>query len=274
MTLTLGPGPLATSPDGVANYTIEGPPHRILVHEHPRRIRIEFGGRTVVDTTAARLLHESNLLPALYVPMADVDQDVLTRTDHTTNCPFKGDATYWTLTVDDQVAENAMWGYLGQADRDEGFVDGPSRELAASLDGFVAFYLDRVDAVYEEDEQVLGHLRDPYHRVDTRASSRHVVVRVGGRVVADTHTPMAVFETGLPPRWYVPEADIDADLLESDTTTVCPYKGVATYRSMAHGPADVAFSYPDPLPEAQGLPGHWCFLGDQVTTEVDGTPAP
>lgn len=267
MTLTLGPGPLATSPsDGFTNYEIDGPPHRILVQEHPRRIRIEFGDRTIVDTTAARLLHESNLLPALYVPMVDVDQDVLTRTDHTTHCPFKGDATYWTITVDDLVAENAVWAYEGQADRDAGFVEG--------IDGYVAFYLDRMDAVFEEDEQVLGHLRDPYHRVDTRASSRHVVVRFGNRVVADTHAPMAVFETGLPPRWYVPEADIDADLLESETTTVCPYKGVATYRSMAHGPADVAFSYPDPLPEAQGLPGHWCFLGDQITTEVDGDPAP
>lgn len=274
MTLTLDSGPLATDPPASTNYRIDGPPHRILVQDHPRRIRIEFAGRTVVDTTAGRLLHESNLLPVFYVPFDEVAPDVLTRTEQTTHCPFKGDATYWTVTVDDQVAEDAVWGYVGQADRVEGFVDEASRALAASLDGYVAFHLDRMDAVYEEDEQVLGHLRDPYHRVDTRASSRYVVVRFGNRVVAETHAPMAVFETGLPPRWYVPEADIDADLLESDTTTVCPYKGVATYRSMAHGPADIAFSYPDPLPEAQGLPGHWCFLGEQVTTEVDGAPAP
>lgn len=256
MTLTLGPGPLASSPAGSTNYRIEGPAHRILVQDHPRQVRIRFGGRTIVDTVGARLLHESNLLPALYVPMADVDADVLTRTDHTTHCPFKGDASYWTVRVDDQVAENVMWGY---EDPDEG---------VAGIDGYVAFYLDRMDEVLEEDEPVIGHLRDPYHRVDTRPSSRRVVVRVGDRVVADTTRPMAVFETGLPPRFYIPEADIHADLVASDTTSVCPYKGVATYRSMTDGPTDVAFSYPDPLPEALGLEGHWSFWGDEVTTEV------
>lgn len=264
MTLTLGPGPLATRPAGDTNYTIDGPAHRILVQDHPRRIRIRLDGHTIVDTTGGRLLHESNLLPALYVPLADVDPDALTRTDHTTHCPFKGDATYWTVTVGDRVEEDAVWGYEGQADRDDAYVDG--------IDGFVAFYLDRFE-VLDEDEPVIGHLRDPYHRVDTRRSSRHVVVRVGGDVVADTTAPMAVFETGLPPRFYVPEEDVKVDLVDSDTTSVCPYKGVAAYRSLPGGPDDVAFSYPDPLPEAQGLEGHWSFWGDDVTTEVDGEPA-
>ena len=266
MTLTLGPGPLASSPDGDTNYRIEGPGHRVLVQDHPRRIRIRFGGRTIVDTTGARLLHESNLLPALYVPLDDVDPDVIERTDTTTHCPFKGDASYWTIAVGDQVAEDAMWGYEGQADLDDAHVGG--------IDGFVAFYLDRMDTVLEEDEEVLGHLRDPYHRVDTRRSSRHVVVRHGDRVLAETDAPRAVFETGLPPRWYVPEDDVQVDLVDSDTTTVCPYKGVAGYRSLPGGPEDVAFSYPDPLPESQGLEGHWCFLAEGITTEVDGELAP
>lgn len=265
MTLTLGPGPLATSPSGDTNYAIEGPPHRILVQDHPHRMRIRVAGHTVVDTTRGRLLHESNLLPVLYVPLADVDDEVLEPTEHTTRCPFKGDASYWTVRVGDRVEENLVWGYPGQADRDEGWVDG--------LDGYVAFYLDRVDEVLEEDEPVIGHVRDPYHRVDVRRSSRHVVVRVGDLVVADTAAPMVVYETGLPPRFYVPEADVAVELTDSDTTTVCPYKGVASYRSMVDGPTDVAFSYPDPLPEGQGLQGHWCFLGDEVATEVDGAPA-
>lgn len=262
MTLTLGPGPLATSPTGDTNYRIEGPPHRILVQDHPRRLRIRFGGRTIVDTVGARLLHESNLLPVPYVPLADVDPEVLERTDHTTHCPFKGDASYWSVRVGDRVAENAAWAYEDQAGRSEDYVGG--------IDGYAAFYLDRMDQVLEEDEEVHGHLRDPYHRVDARRSSRHVTVRVGDRVVAETDAPMVVYETGLPPRFYVPEADITADLVDSDTTTVCAYKGVAAYRSLPDGPADVAFSYPDPLREGQGLQGHWCFLGDDVTT--DATP--
>lgn len=265
MTLTLGTGPLATSPAGDTNYRIDGPPHRVLVQDHPRRIRIRVGDQTIVDTTRGRLLHESNLLPVLYVPLADVDEDVLEPTDHTTHCPFKGDATYWTVRVGDRVEENLAWGYPGQADRDAGFVDG--------IDEHVAFYLDRVDEVLEEDEPVIGHLRDPYHRVDVRRSSRHVVVRVGDRVVADTTAPRVVYETGLPPRFYVPADDVTADLVDSDTTTTCPYKGVAAYRSLPDGPRDVAFSYPDPLPEGQGLQDHWCFLGDEVATEVDGDPA-
>lgn len=272
MTLTLGTGPLATSPVGDRNYRIEGPAHRILVQDHPRRIRIRFGGRTIVDTVRGRLLHESNLLPVLYVPLDDVDDDAITPTDHTTHCPFKGDASYWTLAVDGRVAENAAWGYLGQADRGSDVGEAFDPSLARAIDGHVAFYLDRVDEVLEEDEPVVGHLRDPYHRVDARRSSRHVVVRVGDRVVAETRSPMVVYETGLPPRFYVPEDDVTADLVDSDTTTTCAYKGVAAYRSLPDGPQDVAFSYPDPLPEGQGLQDHWCFLGDEVETEVDARP--
>ncbi len=266
MTLTLGPGPLATSPHGDTNYVIDGPPHRILVQDHPRRVRIRLGDHTLVDTTRGRLLHESNLLPVLYVPLEDVDDEVLEPTDHTTHCPFKGDASYWTVRVGERTEENLVWGYPAQAGRDAAFVDG--------IDGYVAFYLDRVDEVLEEDDTVIGHLRDPYHRVDVRRSSRHAVVRVGGRVVADTTAPRVVYETGLPPRFYVPEEDVTVDLVDSDTTTTCPYKGVAAYRSLPDGPEDAAFSYPDPLREGQGLQGHWCFLGDEVATEVDGDPVP
>lgn len=272
MTLTLGPGPLATSPAGATNYRLDGPAHRILVQSHPRRIRLCFGGRTIVDTTRGRLLHESNLLPVLYVPLEDVDDEAMSPTDTTTHCPFKGDASYWTLAVDGRVAEDAVWGYHGQADRSDELDASFDPDLARALDGHVAFHLDRLDEVLEEDEPVIGHLRDPYHRVDARRSSRHVVVRVGDRVVAETHAPRVVYETGLPPRFYVPEDDVAADLDASDTTTVCPYKGVASYRSLPGGPEDVAFSYPDPLREGQGLQGHWCFLGDEVTTEVDGEP--
>jgi uncharacterized protein (DUF427 family) len=123
--------------------------------------------------------------------------------------------------------------------------------------------------VYEESVRLLGHPRDPYHRVDTMRSDRSVRVSVNGEVVAETSRPMAVFETGLPPRWYIPRVDVRADrLVRSDTVRVCPYKGVATYWSLVDGAADVAWEYAEPLPEATGLPDHLCFLGDDVTTEV------
>ncbi len=126
-----------------------------------------------------------------------------------------------------------------------------------------------LDHWYEEDEEPLGHPRDPYHRVDTRRSNRHVEVRVDGEVVARTERPIALFETSLPPRWYVPRDDVTVSLTSTDTHTVCPYKGVASYWSVGDR-ADVAFSYEDPLPESQATLGAVCFLGDGVTTTVDG----
>jgi uncharacterized protein (DUF427 family) len=256
MTLTRGTGPLSRTP-GPSNYTIEGPAHRILVEPSPKRVRIEVAGEIVADTAAALMLHETGLLPVYYFPLDDIRSDLLHPTDHHTTCPFKGEASYWSLTAGDRVEENLVWTY-----------PEPLDEVAA-IAGHAAFYLDRADAVYEESVRLLGHPRDPYHRVDTMRSDRSVRVSVNGEVVAETSRPMAVFETGLPPRWYIPRVDVRADrLVRSDTVRVCPYKGVATYWSLVDGAADVAWEYAEPLPEATGLPDHLCFLGDDVTTEV------
>jgi uncharacterized protein (DUF427 family) len=92
MSLTLGGGPLGHHPDGNFNFTIEGPKHRIFFEDYPRRMRAVLGGETVIDTVRGKLLYESSLPPVLYVPLDDVRRDLLERTDHTTHCPFKGDA--------------------------------------------------------------------------------------------------------------------------------------------------------------------------------------
>lgn len=114
-----------------------------------------------------------------------------------------------------------------------------------------------------------GHLRDPYHRVDVRRSSAHVVVRLGDRVLADSCRPMVVSETGLPNRWY--PADIAAALTSSTTRSHCPHKGDATYRNLP-GRADVARSYEEPLDGAARAAGYRCFSADDLTIEVDGQP--
>jgi uncharacterized protein (DUF427 family) len=188
MSLTKRPGPLSTSPTPEVNYRIEGPAHRILFEPHPRRFRAELDGRTVLDTVGGRLLHESNILPRLYVPLDDFDASLMERTDHTTHCPFKGDASYWSVRAGDRVAENAIWAY-----------EDPLPE-ASWLAGYASMYWHVADAWYEEDEQVFGHLRDPYHRVDVRRSSRHAVARANGEVVAETDSPVLVFETDFPVR--------------------------------------------------------------------------
>ncbi|MFP4513471.1 MAG: DUF427 domain-containing protein [Acidimicrobiales bacterium] len=263
MSLTLAKGPLATSGPMTTNYEISGPAHRLLLDEFPRRVRATFAGATVLDTTRGQLLHESNLLPVLYVPDADVRVDLLEPTDHTTHCPFKGDASYWSIRVGDQVSENAAWAYPHPL------------EDAEWLAGLLAFYWGGLDAWFDEDERVEAHLRDPFHRVDVRRSSRRVVVRVNETVVAESSRPMLLSETGLPNRYYLPPADVRTDLLRpSPTVTRCPYKGEASYWSFADGPTevhDVAWAYHHPLDDAARVDGHRCFAsGDHVTVEVDG----
>ena len=261
MTLTLGTGPLANKPGGVFNFSLEdAPKHRIFFEDYPRRIRAVVGGHTVGDTARGKLLHETNILPVFYFHEDDLDQSVLEPTTHSTHCPFKGDAAYWSIRAGDRVVENAVWSYP------QPLPDAPS------LVGYRALYWDRMDTWLEEDEELLGHLRDPYHRVDVRESTRPVRVRGGGGVVAETTRPRLLFETGLPTRYYVPREDIAVDVLEpSEKRTVCPYKGRAAYESVRAGDAvlaDVAWHYPEPLPGAAAVAGHVCFLGEGIETEV------
>jgi uncharacterized protein (DUF427 family) len=133
---------------------------------------------------------------------------------------------------------------------------------------------NKMDEWYEEEEQVFVHPRDPYHRIDVLQSSRHVRVEVNGEVVAETQRPMVLFETGLPPRYYIPEEDIRMELLEeSEETTRCPYKGVASYYSVEVGDErveDLVWYYPEPIPEAARIKGLLCFFNEKVDLEVDG----
>lgn len=252
MSLTLNGSPLATPGPRDVNYSLDGPGHRLYLHPFPRRVRALVGGDTVLDSTRALLLDESNLLPQLYVPRDDVRMDLLAPTDHTTHCPFKGDAGYWTVSAGGQERENAFWGYPDP--------------LVPWLDGLVAPYFDRLDAWYDEDVEVRGHLRDPFHRVDVRPSSRHVRVTVGGEEIADSTRALLVSETGLDNRWYLPRADVLATLDATDTTTHCPYKGDASYFTVA-GVDDAAWTYPEPLDGCTALKDHLSFDGEGIAVD-------
>lgn len=229
--------------------------HRVHVETSPRRVRVKFNGETIADSKRAVLLRETGHLPVYYFPPEDVRQDVLEPTDLHTHCPFKGEASYWTVRVGDAVAENAMWGYQDPL---------PERE---DIRGYRAFYWDKVDAWYEEDEQVFKHPRDPYHRVDVVQSSRQIRVEIGGQTVAESRRPRLLFETGLPTRYYLPVEDVRMDLLEpTDTTSVCPYKGQASYWRLAGDATgrDVAWSYQHPIPECPKIEGLISFFNERV----------
>ena len=262
MALTKGGGPFGEHPGGVFNFTREGPAHVLYWEDSPRRVRVMFGGEIVADTRHAKLLHETGLLPVYYFPEQDVRKDLLEPTDRHTRCPYKGDASYWSVRAGVRVAENAVWSYPDPLDH------------APPLAGYLAFYWDRMDHWFEEDEEVFAP-RDPYHRVDVLPSSRHVRVLVDGSVVADSVRPMVLFETGVPPRYYLPAEDVRTDLLvPSATLTRCPYKGLASYwsvRTSGQTHDDLVWTYADPLPEARRIAGRLCFFGNErVELQVDG----
>src|SRR3954454_6209556 len=190
MSLTFPGGPLAANSPADVNFAIDGPAHRLFLHPFPRRIRARLNGETVLDTTRGALLHESGILPRFYLPLEDLRADLLERTDHSTHCPFKGDASYWSMRVGDRVAENAVWAYEEPIDE------------ASWLRGLVSVYPERMDAWLDEDEEVTG-LRAPYHRVDARRSSRLIEVRAGGEVLAGRELPVVVSATGLTRRFYL-----------------------------------------------------------------------
>jgi uncharacterized protein (DUF427 family) len=217
---------------------------------------------TIVDSKRVKLLFETGHLPVYYFPVDDVRMDLLEPTDRSTHCPYKGQASYWTVRAGGRMAENAVWGYQDPL---------PER---TDIKGYVAFYWNKMDAWYEEDDEVFVHARDPYHRVDVLNSSRHVQVVIDGETVADTQRPRLLFETGLPTRYYIPKLDVRLDLLEpTDTTTRCPYKGVASYWSVRVGDQvvkDIVWGYPAPIPECSKIENLLCFFNEKVDIYVDG----
>jgi uncharacterized protein (DUF427 family) len=242
---------------------VKNPDKFLEVDPSPRRVRVKFAGETIVDTTSALLMCEGGHVPIYYFPMADVRMDLFTATDNASHCGYKGHASYWTLTVGDRVEENVMWSY-----RD------PYEEMLGIKD-HVAFYWDRMESWWEEDEEIFKHARDPKHRVDAILSHRPVTVVVGGEALAETSNARFVFETNHPVRYYIPREDVRMDPLSgSDTTSRCPYKGIASYFSAAVGEEsypDIAWSYQNPIEECPKIRDLICFFNENVDAIiVDG----
>jgi uncharacterized protein (DUF427 family) len=263
MSLTVGKGPFADEPAGRFNLEIEPPTGAVLFFDPvPQRIRALFAGETVVDSKRAKLLHETGHLPVYYFPLEDVRTDLLERTDTHTRCPHKGEASYWSLTVGARSAPDAVWGY-----------EEPI-EPASFLRGHVAVYWHVPDEWFAEDEQLFGHPRDPYSRIDVYRTSRRVRVTVGGEVVAESVRTRALFETGLPTRYYFPPEDVRLDLLDpSPKRTRCAYKGSASYWHVRAGGElhdDLAWTYPDPQHDAEPVRDLIAFFNERVDLEVDG----
>jgi uncharacterized protein (DUF427 family) len=233
---------------------------RIQVEHGRKRIRAYLGGELVADTTHPRLVWEVPYYPAYYFPIQDVETSLLVATSTVTHSPSRGDAQHFTIKAGGKQAEDAALQY----------VDSPIEQLRE----LVRLDWDAMDGWFEEDEEVYTHPRDPYTRVDILATSRQVRVELDGVVLADSTNTRVLFETGLPPRWYIPKVDVRMDLLvPTDTVTHCPYKGQAQYWSARVGDRlvpDLAWSYRTPLPESQKIAGLVAFLDERVDLVIDG----
>jgi uncharacterized protein (DUF427 family) len=231
----------------------------VRVEPGKKRVRAYLAGRLVADTRRPSLVWEVPYYPAYYVPLGDVTAE-LVPTGKTEHSPSRGDATLYDVRVSGAEAAGAAKRYA----------DSP---LPAIRD-LVRFEWAAMGEWLEEDEPVYTHPRDPYHRVDILASSRQVRVEVDGVTVADSGRPFILFETGLPPRYYLPLPDVRTDLLTpSATQTHCPYKGAATYWSVdtGHGAhPDLVWTYRAPLPESQKVAGLACFYDEKTDVYLDG----
>jgi uncharacterized protein (DUF427 family) len=217
------------------------------------------GGSLVLDTLQAWYVWEVPYYPAYYVPLDDVHGELIT-TGETKHSPSRGDAAIYDIKTATGAAPASALRYP----------DSPIEELR---DLVRVTWTDETQWL-EEDEPVYTHPRDPYTRVDVLASSRHLRVDVDGVTVADSRSPRILYETGLPPRYYVPMSDVRLDMLEPTThVTHCPYKGAATYWTLVVNNQryeNDVWCYRAPFPESQKVAGLLCFYNEKVDLYVDG----
>jgi uncharacterized protein (DUF427 family) len=150
----------------------------------------------------------------------------------------------------------------------------PEEAVTRRDDALVEVAWDAADEWFEEDEPLLGHARDPFHRIDALRTSRHIRVSLSNRLLAETTRAVALFETRLPTRWYIPRDDVLADLRRNkEHRTTCAYKGHATHWDVGDERA-LAWSYELPLNDALPVISMICFYNERVDIEVDGERLP
>lgn len=231
----------------------------IHIELSPRRVRAYFDNQLLADSQSVLLVYETKRPPVYWFPISDVRLELLAVKEPASE---SSGTLRWRSMTDGRIADNLAYSY-----------PNPTGDLAP-LEGHIAFYWNAVDSWYEEDEEVFVHPRDPYTRVDTVHSSRHVKVEVDGEVIAETNRPVVLFETGLPTRYYIPKLDVRMDLLEpTNLVTHCPYKGDASYWTLRVGDKtykDFVWSYPRPIPEIPKIENLLSFYNEKVDLYVDG----
>ncbi|WP_433502761.1 DUF427 domain-containing protein [Pseudonocardia halophobica] len=259
MGLSWQQGPLAVG--SVGRFLVPDPLPERLLYAEPlrRRMRVRFGGEWIADSDDVVLLHEPGRYPVAYFPPSGIVDGVLHPIPHATRHRDLGLTTWYTVRAGTGDRPRAAYQHVELPD------------CAGELKARVAFAWRAMDAFYEEDERIVGHAADSYHRIDIRRTSRHLTVHREGRLVADTTRPLALYESGFAPRWYVPREDTD----ESATTpvegqTFCPYKGLCSYYDIGDAPR-AAWSYENAWTEVRRISGMVSFEPDKAEVHLDGT---
>ncbi|WP_026163238.1 DUF427 domain-containing protein [Kribbella catacumbae] len=234
----------------------------LLRHEPTEmRLRAISGGRELVNTTRAVLVWEPRRVVASYaVPVAELGAELTVSSVEPVPAP-EG-----ILHPGHPFLAHSCPGQVVDVD---GLAGAGFRPDDPELAEYVVLDFKALDEWYEEDERLVSHPRDPYHRVVVRASSRSVRVERDGVLLAESSRPSLVFETTLPTRFYLPREDVVAELLPSERHTACAYKGHATYYSVEGAP-NLFWSYLEPQKEVRELAGLVSFFDDDVDVYVDG----
>lgn len=252
-------GPLAAA--SVGHFLSPKPLPERLLYAEPlrRRMGVQFQHEWIAVSEDVVLLHEPGRYPVAYFPRRDINSEVLITEDRVTQHRDLGDVQWFTVRARERQSNHAAWQYISL----------PSH--ATVLAERVAFGWRAMDAFYEEDERIVGHAADLYHRIDIRGTSRHLVVRDGDQVIADTRRPLVLYESGFAPRWYVPRDDIDESRLQAaEGQSFCPYKGLASYYDIGDR-SKAAWSYVDAWPEVARVSNLVSFEPDKIDVYLDAT---
>lgn len=235
----------------------------------PRRVRVLFNHSYIVDTTSAIRIWEHDAYPQYYVPETAL-QNCTTRVV----APIKAEngsvgANILALRVPDSKSAPEP---ARATDRVIAFEN--DQRIAGVLAGLVRLEFNSMDQWFEEDTPIYVHPKDPFKRIDVLPSSRKIVIKLDGHVLASASHAYHLHETGLPTRYYLPFPSLVSTVLrKSDLTTKCPYKGDAEYFHVVLNGKEyknLVWYYRIPTAESAPIAGSPCFFNEKVDIEIDG----
>lgn len=243
-----------------------------------KRVRVRAGELAIADTTPARLIWEPmRVVPSYAIPESDNFEPL--HPAPAAPVPEFREVGFWLGRA--PLLDPSVPFTVHTADGEPLSLDTPTGESAAfrladpGLEGYVVLDFDAFQW-FEEDEPIVSHPRDPFHRIDVRRSSRPIRVEYEGEVLAETSRARMLFEGAFPlVRYYLPPEDVRVGLRPSELQTTCAYKGQATHYTATIGAeelVDIAWNYQSPLSDAAEVAGLVCFYHERLDLVIDGKP--